>query len=472
MIDLPNLSIRKAHDAFLKKEFTVRDLVTAYRSEIEKKDGEIHAYLEIFDDALLEADRAQERIEGGDAHILTGIPIAVKDNILIKGKHASAGSKILENFTSPYDATAITKLKDAGAIFLGRTNMDEFAMGSSTENSAYGPTKNPLDLTRVPGGSSGGSIAAVAGDMALGSLGSETGGSVRQPASFCGVVGLKPTYGAISRSGLIALGSSLDQIGPVGKSVDDTEIIFKAIRGTDPLDSTSFYKEGELKQPKVIGVPRHFLSIGGIHPDVLSNFEESLEKLSKLGFEIKDIELPNAKYSLAAYYVVMPAEASSNLARFDGMKYGFQADGANLLEVYQKTRGRGFRKEPRRRIMLGAYVLSSGYYDAYYSQASGVRSIIRQEFEESFKTVDLIATPTSPTPAFKLGEKVNDPLSMYLADIFTVPANIASICAISLPSGFSKTDDGKMLPLGLQFMAGAFQEDQLFYAGKKFLGEI
>lgn len=349
--------------------------------------------------------------------------------------------------------------------------MDEFACGGSTENSAYGPTKNPIDPTRVPGGSSGGSSASVAGDMALGALGSDTGGSIREPASFCGLVGLKPTYGSVSRYGLMAMGSSLDVIGPLTKTVTDAEIIFGAIKGKDKMDSTSVDTESRVASHELrkIGVPRHLLEMEGIREDVLKNFEESVIKLKDLGYEVKDIELPNIDKSLAVYYIVMPAEVSSNMARFDGIKYGLSIDGDNLLEVYKKTRGVGFGKEIRRRIILGTYVLSSGYYDSYYGKAMIARRKIREEFEDAFKEVDFILTPTTTSPAFKIGE-ISDPLEMYLADIFTVSANIVGCPAISIPSGFSKVD-GVDLPLGIQFMAPNLREDSLFSIGKKFLAE-
>jgi len=471
MIDLEKLSIKKTNEALSKKEFSVVELVEEYRKNISEKNKDLNVYLEVFESALSFAKLAQEKFDKGEQDLLTGIPIALKDNILLKDHKATASSKILNGFVSPYDSTVSRKLKEKGAVFLGRANMDEFAMGSSTENSAYGPTKNPHDLERVSGGSSGGSVASVAGNLALVALGSDTGGSVRQPASFCGVVGLKPTYGSVSRHGLIALGSSLDQIGPIGKTVDDVEILFNAISGKDEMDSTSRESDFQYKEPKVIGVPRHLLKGDGIHPDVLKNFEESISKLKDLGFEIKDIELPNAKYSLPAYYVIQPAEASSNLARFDGVKYGFRKDGKDLLEDYFLTRGDGFGKEPRRRIMLGTFVLSSGYYDAYYGKANIARSMIENDFKKVFEEVDAVVLPTTPTPAFKIGEKVNNPLEMYMADIFTVPANIAGIPAISVPSGFSVSSEGKNLPLGIQFMSGHFGEKVLFSIGKKFLGE-
>jgi len=471
-MDIKNLSIRKASEAMQKGDLSPKDLALSYKKIAEEKNDTIHAYLEIFSDLEEQALLAEKKIKEGSATLLTGIPIATKDNILIKGHGASAASHILEHFVSPYDSTVASKLKAHGAIFLGRTNMDEFAMGSSTENSAFGVTRNPYDTTRVPGGSSGGSAAAVAMDGALVALGSDTGGSVRQPASFCGCVGLKPTYGSISRHGLIAMGSSLDQIGPITRTVDDAEILFEALRGTDPMDSTSFYptKRESVKEKLRLGVPRHLLETGGLSEDVIKNFNESVSRFESLGYETLDITLPNTEYALAVYYVLMPAEVSANLARFDGVKYGFHRNGENLFEDYIYTRREGFGKEVRRRIMLGTYVLSAGYYDAFYGKANVVRSLIRKDFEDALKTVDVIITPTTPTPAFKIGEKSNDPLEMYLADVFTVPANIAGIPAISLPSGMAENLGGK-LPLGIQLLSGLYQEGVLFKAGKDFLEE-
>jgi aspartyl-tRNA(Asn)/glutamyl-tRNA(Gln) amidotransferase subunit A len=474
-IDLAKLTIRKAHEAMKKGDFSAVELAEAYLAEIKKADPEVHAYLEVYSDVKEQAQKADERFKAGTATLLTGIPIAVKDNILIEGRKASAASKMLEHYTATYDATAIRKLKEQGAVFMGRTNMDEFAMGGSTENSAFGVTKNPHDLTRVSGGSSGGSAAAVAMHGALVALGSDTGGSVRQPASFCGVVGLKPTYGSISRHGLMAMGSSLDQIGPMALSVEDAEIVWDALRGKDPMDSTTIgeetYEKMALKSSKpVIGVPYHFLKQGGIDQDVLENFNEAIEKFKKSGYEIREISLPNIGYSLPVYYIVMPAEVSSNLARFDGVKYGFHKKGNNLLEDYLLSRGEGFGKEVRRRILLGTYVLSSGYYDAFYGKANAAREVITGDFKEAFKSVDCILTPTSPTPAFKIGEKSADPLQMYLADVFTVTANLTGMPALSFPSGTS-VRDGKKLPLGLQITGAEGREDILFKVAKDFSGE-
>ena len=468
MIDIKNLTITQAHGALIKKEFTAMDLAKAYLSEIENKNKDINAYIEVYDDVIDQAKVADTKITEGKATMMTGIPLAIKDNILIAGKKVTSGSKILEGYVATYDAGIVKKLKNEGAVFLGRTNMDEFAMGGSTETSYYGPTKNPYDLTRVPGGSSGGSAAALAMNGALATIGSDTGGSIRQPASLCGLVGLKPTYGAVSRSGLMAMASSLDQIGPLAKNVEDAKILFEAIRGKDPLDSTSIdampiqAKEGNL----VLGVPTAFIE-KGLDPDVRKNFDQSVEKLKKAGHTIKEIELPNIGYSLPVYYIIMPAEVSSNLARFDGIKYGFHSAGKNLLEDYTKSRGEGFGKEARRRIILGTYVLSAGYYDAYYNKATAVRSMITSDFKKAFMSVDAILTPTSPCPAFKIGEKTSDPLTMYLSDIFTVSVNLAGIPAISVPSGFTNRE-GKDLPLGLQIMAPHWGENTLFKIGADF----
>lgn len=475
MIDLKNLTITQAHEAMKRGDFSAVDLAQAYLDEIKEKDGEIHAYLEVFSDVLEQAKEADARFKNGTATLLTGVPFAIKDNILIKGRIASSASKILEKYHATYDATVIEKLKKEGVVFLGRTNMDEFAMGGSTENSAFGVTKNPYDTSRVAGGSSGGSAAAVAMNGALVALGSDTGGSIRQPASFCGLVGLKPTYGAISRYGVMAMGSSLDQIGPFGKTVADTEIIFNIIKGKDSQDGTTI--SGATYSPKkvgsqkpVIGVPRHFLGGEGLSKDVVANFEESLKKFEKLGYEIKEVTLPNISYSLAAYYIIMPAEVSSNLSRFDGVKYGLHKEGKDAIDDYFESRGTGFGKEARRRILLGTYVLSSGYYDAYYNRANALRRVIAQDFHKAFEKVDIILTPTTPTPAFKIGEKISDPVAMYLEDIFTVTANLTGMPAMSIPSGFSETE-GKKMPLGIQMTARHGDEKTLFEVGKEFLGE-
>lgn len=469
-INLKDLNIEKAHKHLKDGDFTVGELVNAYLEIIKEKNKELNAYLEIFDkDIKPQVEIAEEMFKNGTATIMTGIPIAIKDNILYEGHIASASSKMLGNHVAVYDAFVIGKLKKEGVIILGRTNMDEFAMGSSTETSAFGVTRNPYDKTRVPGGSSGGSAVAVAADMALVSLGTETCGSVRQPASFCGLVGMKPTYGAISRSGIIAMGSSLDQVGPMGKTVLDVEILYKSICGKDELDSTSLtdeFKSGFSKTPlrKKIGVPRDFLSGGGINEEVLKNFEESCDKLKKAGYEIVDVTSKTMQYSLAVYYIIMPAEVSSNLARYDGIRYGFSHGALNLYDVYATSKGKGFGKEVRRRILLGTYILSHGYYDAYYNKALKVRDMIAKELLTIFEGVDAIISPTVPFPAFLLGDKMDDPMSMYMCDIFSAPANLAGIPAMSIPSG--KTKEG--LPLGLQITAPYLREDILFTIGKDF----
>ncbi len=467
-IDLKNLTIEKAHKSFKDGDFTVRELVDEYLSVIKEKNPRINAYLEIYNDIDDQVRKAEEMFKNGTDTLLTGIPIALKDIILFEGHIASAASKILENYVATYDSFVVKKYKDQGVVFLGRTNMDEFAMGSSTETSAYGVTRNPIDETRVPGGSSGGSAAALASDMALAALGTETCGSVRQPASFCGLVGLRTTYGSVSRSGVIPMGSSLDQVGPLGKNVNDTEILFNAMTGYDPKDSTSIpdEKRNIKKDPikKRIAIPREFLNGEGVDKEVLTNFEEGCEKLRSAGYELVDVNLPSIKYSLAVYYIIMPAEVSSNLARFDGIRYGLSEKGDNLIDVYKKSRGKGFGKEARRRILLGTYILSHGYYDAYYNTALKVRQVIKDELFDLFKDYDAFITPTTPFKAFKLGEKINDPISMYLSDIFSAPANLAGIPSISIPSG--KTKDG--LPLGIQFTAPFLREDILFTIGKDF----
>ncbi len=466
---LSELSISEAKKLLDKREVSSVDIVSSCLDEIKNRNGSLNAYLEVFDDALEFAKAADTARDLGNKGKLLGIPFAIKDNILIKGKKVSAASKILEGYMATYDSTATKKLKEEGAIFLGRTNMDEFAMGGSTENSAYGVTRNPHDETRVPGGSSGGSAVAVASNMAMAGLGTDTGGSVRQPASFCGIVGLKPTYGAISRYGIIAMGSSLDQIGPMTKSVSDSELLFRIVSGKDDFDSTSRdIKENSQNKKNIIGVPWHFLE-GGVDSVVLENFKLSLKRLESLGYVIKEVELPTIKYSLPVYYIIMGAESSTNLSRFDGVRYGKRKEGSNLMEDYTNTRSL-FGAEVRRRILLGTYVLSAGYYDAYYEKAILVREEIKNDFAKVFSEVDAIVTPTSPTPAFKIGEKINDPVTMYLADIFTTPANITGLPALSIPSGFSEIE-GKKLPLGIQFTGPEFSEFALFELGKKFLGE-
>lgn len=476
-IDLSKLTINLTHQHLVAGDFSAVDLAKAYLAEIEKKNHKLNAYLEVYSDVLEQAAEADKKIKNLPASKLSkliGIPLAIKDNILIKGRRVGAASKILEGYTASYDATVISKLKEAGAVFLGRTNCDEFAMGGSTENSAYGVTKNPYDEGRVAGGSSGGSAATVAADMALAALGSDTGGSIREPASFCGVVGLKPTYGAVSRFGLIAMGSSLDCIGPFAKTVEDAGIIFDCIKGRDPMDATSLdfqtFKLSNFQTSKLtIGVPRDFTESKGVDKSVVANFNESLERLKKLGHEVRYISLPNIPYSLAVYYIIMPAEASTNLARFDGVKYGLHKSGENLIADYRETRRSGFGPEVRRRIILGAYVLSSGYYEAYYHKATLVRGLIKRDFEKAFEEVDIIATPVAPSLPWKIGEK-SDPLQTYLADIFTVTANIVGVPAIAVPSGYAEVAGGQKsgLPFGIQFMAPDGGEPSLFAIGDSF----
>jgi aspartyl-tRNA(Asn)/glutamyl-tRNA(Gln) amidotransferase subunit A len=468
MSKLNELTIADAAKKLAAGEVTSVELTEACLKEIEQRNKELNAYLEVFADAREQARAADKRrahstSSGQVVSPLLGIPLAIKDNILIEGRVASAASKMLENYVATYDATVIKKLKEAGAVFLGRANMDEFAMGGSTENSAFGPTKNPLDSSRVPGGSSGGSAAAVAGRLALGALGTDTGGSVREPASFCGLVGLKPTYGAVSRSGLIAMGSSLDQAGPLAKTVEDAQLIFETIRGRDQYDSTSVELTALRETRRLrLGVPRHLLQ-SGIDADVLALFEKNLAVLKQKGYDIVDIELPSAPLALASYYVIMPAEVSTNLARFDGVRYGRSEKGSSLIDDYARSRA-GFGPEARRRIMLGTYVLSAGYYDAYYGKATAAREALRREYAAALESVDVIVTPTTPIPAPKLGEK-SDPLSMYLMDIFTVSANMTGNPALSVPMGTVERE-GKQLPVGIQLTAAHGNEAALFVIGK------
>jgi len=459
--------IRELHQSLVKKEFSAVDLAKAYLDKIKKEDKNINALLTICEEsALSQARVVDEKIfKKENIDILSGVPCAIKDNILVEGVRCTAGSKILENYVAPYDATVVKKIKDRGAVILGKTNMDEFGMGSSTENSAFGPTKNPNDLDRVPGGSSGGSAAAVASGMAVFSLGSDTGGSIRQPASFCGVVGLKPTYGAVSRYGLISFASSLDQIGPIAKTVEDCEIVFNAIKGRDPIDSTSV--ESKIQNPKSkiknlrIGVPREYF-IKGIDPEVEKIIRNAIKKYEDMGAKIEEVSLPHTEYALACYYIIATSEASANLARYDGIKYGHKNDKADsLLGVYLNSREDGFGPEVKRRIMLGTYSLSAGYYDAYYLRAQKIRTLIKQDFEKVFEKVDAIFTPVSPSVAFKIGEKVQDPLLMYLSDIYTIPINLAGLPAISLPIGKVAG-----LPVGLQIIGKHFQEEKILEIGK------
>ena len=466
-------TISELRTAFIAGSYTPTQAIEDSLKVIAQKNPELNVFLDVYEDAKESAVVATEKYKsGGDVPPLLGIPVAIKHNILIKGKRATASSKILENYTATYDATIIKRLRDAGAIFIGGTNMDEFAMGGSTENSAFGVTKNPLDPTRVPGGSSGGSAAAVAMGAVPVAIGTDTGGSIRQPASYCGLVGYKPTYGAVSRYGLIAMGSSLDQAGPMTNSVADAELVHNVMAGLDTLDATTIapdtYPTLSEKTTYTFGVPRDFMK-NGVDADVLEAFEKHLELLKSEGHTIIDIDLPLFEKGLAAYYIVMPAEVSSNLARFDGIRYGYSAPADNLLDVYQKSRAQGFGAEVKRRILLGTHVLSSGYYDAYYGKAELVRRKMREELAEVFKTVDVILTPTAPTPAFKIGEQ-EDPLAMYSQDIFTVPVNLTGVPALTFPMG-TVNRDGSQLPVGVQYIAPLGGDARLFCIGKKVYDE-
>ncbi len=466
-INLKNLTIKSAHESLKKGEFTVQELCDAYLAVIAEKNPDINAYLEIFDDIKTQAEIAQKRFADGTATILTGIPMAIKDNMLIKGKKVTAGSKILEGYVAAYSSTAIENIQKENPVFLGRTNMDEFAMGSSTQTSAFGVTRNPLDRERVPGGSSGGSAAAVAMHGALVALGSETCGSIRQPASYTGLVGFKPTYGSVSRSGLIAMGNSLDQIGPFGKTVEDAEIVAKILASHDPLDATTVSLEKripkEKKQSKKIAVPKDVMSGQGIDQEVYDAFLKSLEAFKKIGYEVETVDFEYIKYSLAVYYIVMPAEVSTNLERLDGVRYGNDVPSNNLFDFYSKTRGQGFGREARRRILLGTYVLSHGYYDAYYRKAIMLRNEITKELDNMFESYDFFVTPPAPTLPFKLGEKMTDPVAMYLSDVFSAPANLSGCPAIAIPTGFTENN----LPTSIQLTAPRWRDNELFAIGKE-----
>lgn len=459
-MNLINLTIKQTHEGLKTKKFSAIELAQDYFKHIKKTDKEIGAYLSLTEDlAISQAKEVDEKISKGEnISVLSGVPCAIKDNILVEGQKCTNASKILENYVAPYDATAVKRLKKNGAVILGKTNLDEFAFGSSTENSAFKLTKNPHDLTRVAGGSSGGSAAAITSNQCCYALGTDTGCSIRTPASFCGIVGLKPTYGSVSRFGVTASASSLDQLGPLAKNVEDIEIIFSSISGKDPLDATSVeYKYEKLKneKPLKIGVPKEYFA-KGLDPKVEEIIKSAIAKAEDQGFEIKEISLPATEYALACYYIIQTSEASANLARFDGIRYGLSKGADNLLDVYLKSRGEGFAAEPKRRIMLGTYSLSSGYYDAYYKKAQEVRELIRQDFKKAFEKLDLIFCPVTPFPAFKIGEKMDDPLSMYLADIYTVSVNLAGLPGLSLPAG----KIGK-LPVGLQIIGNHFEENKI-----------
>ncbi|MGK7344796.1 MAG: Asp-tRNA(Asn)/Glu-tRNA(Gln) amidotransferase subunit GatA [Candidatus Nitrospinota bacterium M3_3B_026] len=467
MTDIFRLTLRELGERLAAGAVTSEEAAGAYLDRIRRVDPELNSYITVDEDSAMEAAReADKRRAGGEEGPLLGVPMAVKDLINTKGLRTTCGSKMLESFVPPFDAHVVKKLKEAGAVILGKTNMDEFAMGSSNETSFFGPVKNPWDISRIPGGSSGGSAAAVAADLCAAALGSDTGGSVRQPASLCGIVGLKPTYGRVSRFGLVAFASSLDQIGPMTKDVADCALMLGAIAGDDPLDSTCSpepvpdYTADLDKgvEGMTIGVPEEYF-VEGMDEDVEKTVRAALEALKEAGAAVKPISLPHTKYGVPAYYVIAPAEASSNLARYDGVKYGFRAQGAkSLMEMYSRTREEGFGAEVKRRIMLGTYALSSGYYDAYYLKAQKVRALVRKDFAEAFGDVSAIVAPTSPSAAFGIGERTGDPLKMYLSDIFTINANLAGIPGLSVPCGH--TPEG--LPVGLQILGKWFDEASLF----------
>jgi len=465
-MELNQLTIHELQEKIKNGDVSATQITESVFSRIDAVEERVHSYIRLIkDEAFAAAAKADENIKKGDIKPLTGIPVALKDIVCTKGITTTCGSHILHNFIPPYNATVVEKLKDAGAVFVGKTNMDEFAMGSSTETSYFGPTRNPWDMERIPGGSSGGSATAVAADECIASIGSDTGGSIRQPAALCGVVGMKPTYGRVSRFGLIAFASSLDQIGPFTKDVEDCAIMMNVLAGYDSKESTSVdievpdYRQfvgRDIKGWK-IGIPKEYF-VDGIDPEVNAAIKKAITVIEQSGGQCVDISLPHTQYSVATYYIIAPAEASSNLARYDGVRYGFRsADVRELLEMYRTTRMQGFGAEVKRRIMIGTYALSAGYYDAYYKKASQVRALIKRDFEEAFKKCDVILTPTTPTPAFKIGEKTDDPLQMYLSDIFTISTNLAGIPGISVPCGF--TSGG--LPIGVQFLAGHFEEGKL-----------
>ena len=475
---LIDLTLHEAAALLRQGQLSSVELTEACLGQIAACDGDMHAYLTLTPELARAAARAaDERLAAWRREpaareplpLLTGLPLAVKDVLCLKGVRATSGSRILNNFIAPYTATALQRLLDQGVVVLGKTNCDEFAMGSSTENSGYGVTRNPWDLARVPGGSSGGSAVAVAARLALAALGTDTGGSIRQPASFCGIAGLKVSYGRVSRYGLIAFGSSLDTIGPLARTVADAALLFSAMAGPDPLDATTMpvavpdlsqLAAGPSQQPLRVGVPREYF-VAGIQPEVEKAVREAIGVLASLGAEIVELSLPHTEYALPVYYLIAPAEASANLARFDGVRYGSRVAQDNLWDQYEATRAAGFGPEVKRRIMLGTYALSAGYYDAYYGQAQKVRTLIKRDFDEAFKRVDVLACPVAPTTAFKIGEKTDDPLAMYLEDVFTLPSSLAGICGLSTPCGF----DRQGLPIGLQLLGPAFGEDRVLRAG-------
>ncbi|MBI5185592.1 MAG: Asp-tRNA(Asn)/Glu-tRNA(Gln) amidotransferase subunit GatA [Nitrospinae bacterium] len=473
-LNLHQLTIHQLAGLLRSGECTSTQIVESVLQRIEAVEGKTNSYLSVFhDEALRQAEAADQVFKREkNPHILAGIPIAIKDLISLKGEKNTCASNILRNYISPFDSTAVRRLREAGTVFIGKTNLDEFAMGSSNENSCFGPAKNPWDLGRVTGGSSGGSAAAVAADECIGSLGTDTGGSIRQPASFCGVVGLKPTYGRVSRFGLVAFASSLDQIGPMAKDVKDAAIMLNCISGKDPMDSTSadvqapdFTKSlaGDVRGLR-IGAPIEYFA-EGLDPEVEKAVKDGMERLKALGAEITDISLPHTSYALPVYYILSSAEASSNLARYDGVKYGYRSgEEEGLRKMYERTRKEGFGPEVKRRIMLGTYVLSSGYYDAYYIKAQKVRTLIRGDFDDAFKKCDVIISPVVPAPAFKLGEKMEDPLTMYLSDIYTMPVNLAGLPALSVPCGFNSSG----LPMGMQLIGRRFDEETILRAAYAF----
>jgi aspartyl-tRNA(Asn)/glutamyl-tRNA(Gln) amidotransferase subunit A len=467
-----DMTIHELHAALKGKQISSREATVAMLDRIKTIEPQVGSFITVTpEQALAAANSADERIARGECHLLTGIPMAIKDIFLTEGTRTTCGSRILNNFIPPYSASSWEKLRDRGAVLLGKLNQDEFAMGSSNESSAFGNTRNPWDTTCIPGGSSGGSAAAVASRQAIATLGTDTGGSIRQPASHCGCVGLKPTYGRVSRYGVIAYASSLDQVGPLTRDVADCAVMLKAIAGHDPRDSTSVntavpdytatLKDG-VKGLK-IGLPKEYY-IEGLDPDVQHAMDAAIETYRRLGAEFVDISLPYTDYAVATYYLIATAEASSNLARYDGVRFGHRAEADGLLDMYAKSRSEGFGTEVKRRIMLGTYALSSGYYDAYYVKAQKVRTLIMNDFIAAFADVDVMLTPVAPTPAFKIGEKINDPLQMYLSDIFTIPVNLAGTCAMSLPAGFSTSG----LPIGLQLIGKPFGEDTVLRAGYAF----